>query len=132
MPVMMPGSAIGRMNSSEIESRPKKRARDTAAAAQVPRTSAMSVAMAATFTESHSAFQMSCRVPDDGEPLRGVAGRRELIALLLGGEGIEEDQGQRQMQEQQAADGREGERQRRALRRVQSASKAPMRLAIHR
>ena len=37
MPVMMPGSAIGRMNSSEIVSRPKNFARDSAAAASVPK-----------------------------------------------------------------------------------------------
>ena len=48
MPVMMPGSAIGRMRRSEIASRPKKRERATAAAASVPSTSATSVAIAAT------------------------------------------------------------------------------------
>ena len=51
MPVMMPGSAIGRMNSSEIVSRPKNLARDSAAAASVPRISARKVAIAATFNE---------------------------------------------------------------------------------
>ena len=61
MPVMMPGSAIGRMRSSETASRPKKRERLTAAAASVPSTSATSVAMAATRALSVSAFQMSCR-----------------------------------------------------------------------
>ena len=60
MPVMMPGSAIGRIRSSEIASRPKKRERLTAAAASVPRTSATSVDIAATRTERSSAFQMSC------------------------------------------------------------------------
>ena len=39
MPVMMPGSAIGRISSSAIASRPKKRARASAAAASVPSTS---------------------------------------------------------------------------------------------
>jgi hypothetical protein len=48
MPVMMPGSAIGRMISSEIASRPKKRVRGSAPAASVPSTSAMAVATSAT------------------------------------------------------------------------------------
>ena len=51
MPVMMPGSAIGRTNSSEIVSRPKKWARDSAAAASVPKMSARKVAIAATSSE---------------------------------------------------------------------------------
>ena len=37
MPVMMPGSAIGRMMRSEIASRPKNFVRASAAAASVPR-----------------------------------------------------------------------------------------------
>ena len=61
MPVMMPGSAIGRMRSSEIASRPKKRERATAAAASVPSTSATSVEIAATGSDSDSARQMSSR-----------------------------------------------------------------------
>ena len=61
MPVMMPGSAIGRMRSSDTASRPKKRERLTAAAASVPSTSATSVEMAASQELSVSAFQMSCR-----------------------------------------------------------------------
>ena len=59
MPVMMPGSAIGSTNSSEIASRPKNLARDSAAAASVPSTSASAVAIAATSTDSRSAGQMS-------------------------------------------------------------------------
>ena len=51
MPVMMPGSAIGRINSSEIVSRPKNLARDSAAAARVPKISARKVAIAATLNE---------------------------------------------------------------------------------
>ena len=61
MPVMMPGSAIGRMTRSEIASRPKNRARTIAAAQSVPRTSASSVATAATRTERPSACQTSGR-----------------------------------------------------------------------
>ena len=48
MPVMMPGSAIGRMTSSEMVSRPKNFVRDTAAAQSVPSTSAIAVEIAAT------------------------------------------------------------------------------------
>jgi hypothetical protein len=48
---MMPGSAIGRTKSREIVSRPKKRARDKAAAASVPKIRASAVAIAATFSD---------------------------------------------------------------------------------
>ena len=60
MPVMMPGSAIGRMTSSEIASRPKNFAPDTAAAQSVPRIMAIKVAIAATV---HGQLQ---RRPDIG------------------------------------------------------------------
>ena len=61
MPVTMPGRAIGSTSSRVMPSRPKKRLRQRAAAASVPRTRAMAVATAATCTDSHSAFQMSWR-----------------------------------------------------------------------
>src|SRR5687767_1537505 len=61
MPVMMPGSAMGRTTSSEIVSRPKNFVPDTAAAQSVPRTSAIAVEMAATWTESVKACQTSER-----------------------------------------------------------------------
>ena len=61
MPVMMPGSAIGRMTSSEIVSRPKNLEPLTAAAQSVPRTSAIAVEIAATCTDSVSACQTSGR-----------------------------------------------------------------------
>jgi predicted transcriptional regulator len=51
MPVMMPGSAMGSTNSNEIVSRPKNLARDSAAAASVPKISASTVAIAATSSE---------------------------------------------------------------------------------
>ena len=70
MPVMMPGSAIGRMTSSEIASRPKNSSRDTAAAQSVPSTSAIAVAIAATVTDSCSACPDVGPVPGDGEPLQ--------------------------------------------------------------
>ena len=61
MPVMMPGSAMGRMTSSEMTSRPKNLVRATAAAASVPRTSAITVAILATLTERPRASQISGR-----------------------------------------------------------------------
>src|SRR5262245_5306107 len=61
MPVMMPGNAIGSTNRSEIASRPKKRARASAAAAQVPSSSANTVATAATLSDKVSAAQISGR-----------------------------------------------------------------------
>ena len=61
MPVMMPGSAMGRMTRSEIVSRPKNFVRDTAAAISVPMTMEISVATLATFTDRISASQTSGR-----------------------------------------------------------------------
>ena len=55
MPVTMPGSASGRMTTNEIVSRPKNRWRETANAASVPSSSAISVAPVAAFTDVHSA-----------------------------------------------------------------------------
>ena len=77
MPVMMPGSAIGRTNSSDrrhLEREIKRR----------PDVGALR--------------------PGDAEPFGGVARGRKLKALLFGSEGIKQDQGERQMQEQQPAD----------------------------
>jgi hypothetical protein len=48
IPVMIPGRAIGRTSSSDTVSRPKKRERQTAAAARVPSTSAIAVEAVAT------------------------------------------------------------------------------------
>ena len=59
MPVRIPGSASGRTSRNETASRPKKRKRATAAAAIVPRTRAIAVAMRATFTESQNASRAS-------------------------------------------------------------------------
>src|ERR1700674_670866 len=59
IPVMMPGSASGRMNSKLIASRPKKAVRWMANAAHVPRTSAIAVAARAVLTESSSAVRTS-------------------------------------------------------------------------
>src|SRR3569833_427800 len=62
MPVMMTGSAIGRVTSSDTTSRPKNFAPDTAAAQSVPRISATSVEYAASCSDSVSAGQMSARL----------------------------------------------------------------------
>src|SRR5512143_758424 len=61
MPVMMPGSAIGRMTRNEIASRPKKWKRLTAAAANVPNTMAMAVAKSATSNDIVNGPQISGR-----------------------------------------------------------------------
>src|SRR3546814_11220993 len=59
MPVMMPGSAIGRMMSSDTVSRPKKRLRATAPAAREPRSMAMRLETAAPRRARTSAAQLS-------------------------------------------------------------------------
>jgi hypothetical protein len=101
MPVMMPGSAIGRMTSSEIASRPKKlvrrgrrreRAEHHGERSRPPRPGATARARARRRP-----------APGHGEPFQRQARRRELVALLLGGEGVEEDQRERQVQEQEPA-----------------------------
>ena len=61
IPVKIPGSAIGRMIISEIDSRPKKRVRDIAAAARLPSSIAINVDNEATRRDNESASQMSCR-----------------------------------------------------------------------
>ncbi len=58
---MMPGSAIGRMISSEMVSRPKKRDPETAAAQSEPRISAIAVETVATRSDRPSAAQTSGR-----------------------------------------------------------------------
>ena len=59
MPVTTPGSAIGRTSRNVTASRPKKRKRLTAAAAAVPRTTAMAVAITPAFSERMSALLAS-------------------------------------------------------------------------
>ena len=132
MPVMMPGSAIGRMTSSEIVSRPKNFVPDTAAAQSVPRTSAIAVEIAATCTESVSACQTSGRFQVTAEPFERQPRRRPLVGLLLGREGIEEDQRDRQEQEEQPGRRRRASGRMARIGRGQSASNAPMRLATQR
>ncbi len=61
MPLITPGSAIGRISSSDTASRPKKLARASAAAASVPSTSATPVAASATSKLSWIAAHTSWR-----------------------------------------------------------------------
>src|SRR5919202_500519 len=59
IPVTTPGRAIGSTSRNVIASRPKKRNRETAAAAAVPSTSATAVASPAAFSERTSAERAS-------------------------------------------------------------------------
>ncbi len=59
MPVMIPGSAIGRTNRNEIAFRPKNRARCRPNAAAVPSTSAIAVASAPAFSDRITACCIS-------------------------------------------------------------------------
>ena len=59
MPVMIPGSAIGRTSRNDTDSRPKKRKRAIANAAIDPSTSAIDVASSAAQTDSQTALRMS-------------------------------------------------------------------------
>src|SRR5258707_12506981 len=78
MPVMIPGSAIGRTSRNDTASRPKKRKRCTANAAADPSRSDRPVATSAARSESSSALRMSvsCQVrenhfvekPEIGQP----------------------------------------------------------------
>src|SRR5919199_303580 len=67
IPVMIPGSAIGRTSTSEIASRPKKRKRCTANAAVEPSASAIAVAISAARTDSQSAWRIAslCQVEEN-------------------------------------------------------------------
>jgi len=59
IPVIMPGSAIGKITKSEMVSRPKNLDLETAAAQSVPRTSAITVEIDATLTDNPNASQTS-------------------------------------------------------------------------
>ena len=71
MPVMMPGSAIGRMTSSEIASRPKNFVRDSGRGGERAEDQREDRRDRRDLTERQSACQTSGRSPGDGEPLRG-------------------------------------------------------------
>ena len=78
MPVTMPGSAIGRMISSDTTLRPKKRVRRSPIAASVPQTSAIAVASSGHLDAGQqrvpgarcaAASSHQCRVsPGGGQP----------------------------------------------------------------
>src|SRR5579864_2279540 len=64
MPVMIPGSASGRIRRNDTDSRPKKRKRAIATAAIEPSTHANAVVIAPTFSDRTSAERASwlCQV----------------------------------------------------------------------
>ena len=96
--------------------------------------SASNVAIAATSSESYERRpDIRALRPGDGEPFRRVARRRKLVALLLGGEGVEKDQRQRQMQEQKPGDAPTMRSPVGAVRfAIRATSNAPMRFATQR
>ena len=105
MPVTMPGSAMGRMKSSEMWSRPKKfgaRYGSGGAGAENERQEGRD---AGDLHGEADGIPDVLPFPDYAEPFCGVAGGRELEAFFLGGEGIEEDQQQWHMQEGHAGQG---------------------------
>src|SRR5437660_8832516 len=76
MPVMIPGSASGSTSRNDTASRPKKRKRCTANAAEVPSSSAIASASSPARTDSHSAWRASalCQVVENhlvDSPLSG-------------------------------------------------------------
>ena len=85
MPVTMPGRAIGRRRRNEIVSRPKNRLRQTASAARVPRTSAQSVAIAATLVDSASACQRSarCQATPNQRSVSPGGGKTKLLSSVV-------------------------------------------------
>ena len=133
MPVTMPGRAIGRTRRSEIASRPKNFVRASAAAASVPRSRRQRGREERDADREAERVEDVLPAPGDGEPLQREAGRRKLEAAVLAGEGVEEDEGERQMQKHEPGAGGEragrGDDRLTASIRRQSASKAPMRFA---
>ena len=100
MPVMIPGRASGSTRKTEMPSRPKKWNRPTAAAAIEPSTNATSVATSATRTDRRMASHSSRGVEGLAEPVGGETGGREAERALLGREGVEDHDEQREVQEQ--------------------------------
>src|SRR5438034_11800785 len=77
MPVMIPGSAIGRTSKNETDSRPKKVNRAIANAAADPRRSADPVASSAARTDSQRAARTSCE---------GQATRNDFVVKAASGQ----------------------------------------------
>ena len=126
MPVTMPGSAIGRMISSEMASRPKKRERADGGGGQRAEDQGQQR------RDRGHLHRQPQRLPDVVRAPRRRAnhcsvrpGGGKLIALLVGGEGVEQDERQRQMQEEQPAERGELQAPAAPLTARQSASKAP-------
>lgn len=88
-----------------------------AAATRVPSTRAMDVEIAATLSDRYSGGQMSGRSNQAVANHCVVrAGRQGLERPLFRGEGVEEDQEDRQVEEEKASDGRGTQREGRAVR----------------
>ena len=94
MPVMMPGSAIGRMISRLIASRPKNSNRCSAIEMSVPSTSEMTVAMIATCTlvstasrapALSNAFPHHSSVKPGGGQVSEVEVEKELTSTTISG-----------------------------------------------
>src|SRR4029453_15992572 len=64
-------------------------------------------------------------LPGGGEPFERKSWRRELVALLLGGEGIEEDQQQRHVQKEQPGNGGKAQSGRCLLAAVRAHRRPP-------
>ena len=95
MPVMMPGSAIGSTNSKRdrlAAEEPRPRQRRGGERAEDQRDQRRDRRDLQRQIERRP--DIGPLRPGDAEPFRRVARRRKLIALLLGGEGIKDDQRQ--------------------------------------
>ena len=99
-PVTIPGSAIGRMTRNEMISRPKNLERETASAASVPSTRAMTVAPKAALIESQQGVANVRVVPRDAEPLRRVVLDRPRLRDVLV-ERVDRDHDEREVNEHQ-------------------------------
>ena len=109
MPVIMPGSAMGRMNKRDIASF-RRNSRATVPRQRRCREPTRRRLQVCDLHGEPERVPDVRPLPDDGEPLERVARRRKLIALLLGGEGIEKDQRQRHVEEQEPANCERGQR----------------------
>ena len=83
IPVMIPGSAIGKITSRVTTSRPKKRAPDTAAAQSVPRMSATSVEIAATPERVFRAIASSGEISRLMLAIKSALAAHDAIPLLV-------------------------------------------------
>jgi phage-related minor tail protein len=101
------GQAIGRMTKSEMVSRPKNFDRDTAAASMRAEHQRDDRGNARDLDRQPQRFAHVRTVPGNAEPLRCQAWRRENVGFVFRGEGIKEDQKDREMHERKTAGGGE-------------------------